>query len=401
MYRQDLSQYFEMFVLRRLTAVEVDPESSNQHEFNGVKELKALFGTERQEVSATFIYLSEEDREPLVSSGSLTWYDAREKHPFRTEFRLYFRENEAINSANADDLLFVGKRPSGDLMIVIAEAYSTADSQLRWLARASAQIGHQFELRDRDQAHAINVGFVERLFLEQLGISTFVVEPDLLKTLQARFGNRFPGTADFSAFARELAGPMDAAEDPDKVLLAWMDQEEVCFRTMERFLLEERLEEGFGNDVDAFIQYSLSVQNRRKSRVGHAFEHHLSRVFIENDISFTRGAQTENRSKPDFVFPGISAYWDEQFPEQRLTMLGAKTTCKDRWRQILSEAKRISEKHLITLEPSISETQTTEMRANAVRLVIPSEIQSSYLESQRSELLSVSLFIEHLRETQS
>lgn len=36
-----------------------------------------------------------------------------------------------------------------------------------------------------------------------------------------------------------------------------------------------RLKAGFGEngeDVDAFISFSLSVQNRRKSRVGHAFE---------------------------------------------------------------------------------------------------------------------------------
>jgi hypothetical protein len=31
-------------------------------------------------------------------------------------------------------------------------------------------------------------------------------------------------------------------------------------------------------------------------------------------------------------------------------MLGAKTTCKDRWRQVLTEAIKIPHKHLFTLE---------------------------------------------------
>ena len=42
-------------------------------------------------------------------------------------------------------------------------------------------------------------------------------------------------------------------------------------------------------------------------------------------------------------------------------MLGAKSTCKDRWRQVLAEDEKISRKHLLTLEPGISEPQTHQM----------------------------------------
>ncbi|ASD85469.1 hypothetical protein LB105_004113 [Salmonella enterica] len=61
------------------------------------------------------------------------------------------------------------------------------------------------------------------------------------------------------------------------------------------------------------------------------------------------------------MFPGISHYHDSEFPHARLTMLASKSTCKDRWRQMLNEAVRISDKHLLTLEPSISENQTNEI----------------------------------------
>jgi len=81
----------------------------------------------------------------------------------------------------------------------------------------------------------------------------------------------------------------------------------------------------------------------------------MEQIFREHDIIYTRGGITEGRLKPDFIFPGITHYHDMAFPENVLTMLAAKTTCKDRWRQIRNEAKRIPVKHLLTLEPGISE----------------------------------------------
>jgi nucleoside-diphosphate-sugar epimerase len=79
-------------------------------------------------------------------------------------------------------------------------------------------------------------------------------------------------------------------------------------------------------DVDAFISYSLSVQNRRKSRAGYALEHHLDEIFRESGLRYTRQAVTENNAKPDFLFPGLAEYKDETFPVSRLSMLGVKTT---------------------------------------------------------------------------
>jgi hypothetical protein len=75
-------------------------------------------------------------------------------------------------------------------------------------------------------------------------------------------------------------------------------------------------------------------------------------------------------------------------------MLGAKTTCKDRWRQILSEAKRISRKHLFTLEPGISEKQTDQMKSEGLSLVVPESIKPSYNNRQRSWLINLESFIE-------
>lgn len=59
-------------------------------------------------------------------------------------------------------------------------------------------------------------------------------------------------------------------------------------------------------------------------------------------------------------------------------MLAAKTTAKDRWRQILSEAKRIKYKHLATLEPAISTYQLDEMNYNNIVPVVPEKIRVTY-----------------------
>jgi EcoRII C terminal len=146
-------------------------------------------------------------------------------------------------------------------------------------------------------------------------------------------------------------------------------------------------------DVEGFLSFSLSVQNKRKSRAGAALEHHLGWIFQQNKIRFSAGAITENRNKPDFLFPGIDAYRDAAFPTANLTMLGSKATCKDRWRQVLAEAERIQDKHLFTLERAISENQTTQMQQSRLQLVVPTEIQVTYNARQQGWLLSLKDFV--------
>ncbi len=154
--------------------------------------------------------------------------------------------------------------------------------------------------------------------------------------------------------------------------------------------------------MDGFISFSLSVQNRRKSRMGHSLEHHLAAVLRSHDVQHVRGAVTEHNHKPDFLFPDLATY--QAAPPEgdaRLTMLGAKSTCKDRWRQVLAEAEKISRKHLLTLEPGISEPQTNQMEASSLQLVVPQPVQGSYTAAQQGWLWSVADFIGEVRAKQA
>jgi hypothetical protein len=78
-------------------------------------------------------------------------------------------------------------------------------------------------------------------------------------------------------------------------------------------------------------------------------------------------------------------------------MLGVKSTCKDRWRQVLSEADRIEKKHLLTLEAAISTNQTDEMKSKQLQLVVPEKIHESFTKNQQEWLLDIQTFIETVK----
>ena len=396
-----LSAYFEGVAVKRLSAVEADPVSSNQHEFNGVTAMKNMFGAGRQSFRSRFFYLGEDEDDTLTSECFLTWYDAREANPNRSEYRLYFPSTSVTERAAAGDLMVIGKRPDGTLQVIITTAGSTAENQMKWLFGVPQQIETRFEVREFQESGDVEINFAARFILDELGIETEDADTDRLDSLVERFNGVFPSTAIFSAFARDTLPGVDPSDDPDAALLAWMEQEEKLFRRLENQMVARRLEEGFQvqdkADVDAFISYSLSVQNRRKSRAGYALEHHLDEIFRETALHYTRQAVTENNAKPDFLFPGATEYHDAGFPDDRLFMLGVKTSCKDRWRQVLSEAKRIKQKHLFTLEPAISANQTSEMQQNSLQLVLPAGFHTTYSSGQQKWLINLREFISLVR----
>lgn len=107
-----------------------------------------------------------------------------------------------------------------------------------------------------------------------------------------------------------------------------------------------------------------------------------------------------NNNKPDFLFPNAECYHNFQFPAEDLTMLGAKTTCKDRWRQVINEADRIWTKHLFTLQPGISKNQLKEMADNQVKLVVPQKNISTFPAEYQLSLSDLSSFIQMVRKKQ-
>ncbi len=126
-------KYFSGIGAKRLSEVEIKADSSNQHEFNGIAGFKAIFGSEKIKFKAKFIFLSDEEDKAIEDEGNLTWYDARENHATRTEYRLYYSTNDVIENSSAGDLVIIARIDKDNVEALITPAKSTAEHQLLWL----------------------------------------------------------------------------------------------------------------------------------------------------------------------------------------------------------------------------------------------------------------------------
>jgi len=403
-----LSEYFEGVAAKRLSAVEADETRSNQHEYNATKPMLAFLGRpeEKTRMPARFLYLTDDDPEPIVEDAFLTLGNRRQGKPRAPEFRLYFPTTTVSLNACEGDLLVIAKKRDGGLLVIIAENGSSISRQIEWLF-GFADLAHPgFSVKSELETEQDRIEFASRFILENIGIAVETSEDTYLDDMLVRFAGRFPTTREFSAYARSTIKDLSPRDQPDLVLMTWMEREEILFRTLERYLIADRLSQGFSGeasssvDVDGFLSFSLSVQNRRKSRVGLALENHLELLFAENALRYARTAVTENKAKPDFLFPGAAEYHNPGFDPLKLTMLGVKSTCKDRWRQVLAEADRIEHKHLLTLETAISPHQTDEMAAKSLQLVLPRSLHETYTQAQQIGLMDVASFMGLVRTRQ-
>ena len=236
-----------------------------------------------------------------------------------------------------------------------------------------------------------------------------VVQPDmkiaqLLQDFADRFDS-FPDTRQMALGARDCYNRAYNISDkvlvqtPDNILLNWIDAEFRLFRYIEERVYADFISKPFGS-IDAFVQSANEVLNRRKSRAGKSLEHHLADIFTNNNLIFQEQAITEDNKKPDFLFPNADCYHNLEFPTDDLIVLGAKTTCKDRWRQVLTEADRVDVKYLFTLQQGISKNQLKEMHDSRLTLVVPHKYIDSFPKEYQSEISDLASFIAMVKKKQ-
>ena len=412
MKRGYLSDYFTGAGTKTLAPVDTLHTRSNQHEVgdgNGGRALKRVLGdTPRKgdnRFSTLYIWMAGE-QESIRDDGKLSWYDTRENKPRSPEWRLYYQTNDVTEAMVAGDRLFIARRPDDTILFIVTPADSAMANQLAWLFGLMDTEPDLFVSQEiADQTDA-DLDFPARLILDELGIEFEDPHANELDSMIERFGYKFPTTRVFSEYARLTLPSIDARDDPDAALMAWVDHEYAMFRRLEARIVGKKILRGWraedgSADVDAFLRYSLSVQNRRKSRVGYGFEHHLGAIFDAWELRYDKQVRTETGKTADFIFPGEPQYFDESFSVGLLTMLAAKSSCKERWSQILSEANRIEHKHLVTLEPGISVDGTDSMRKAKVELIVPKRIQDSYKPKQQGRLMSVREFVDMVMRRQT
>ncbi len=242
----------------------------------------------------------------------------------------------------------------------------------------------------------IDTGRIQPRTQEKLAIQEFI---DGLR-------EDFPASEEMSAAARRIYEAVygqsgDGFSGPDKSLIEWTNMEYTLFRALEYARYGELIAGGFSS-VEEFVRVANMVLNRRKSRAGKSLEHHLCAIFDSRQIAYTAQAVTEGNKRPDFLFPSAEAYHDRSFPVERLTSLAAKTTCKDRWRQVINEADRLKSrpKFLCTLQQGISGAQMDEMQAENVILVVPRPYIRTYPADRQSRIWTVEGFVRYVQEVE-
>jgi hypothetical protein len=220
-----------------------------------------------------------------------------------------------------------------------------------------------------------------------------------LSEMPAAWLEKFPTGEAIIKKTLELRPP--TGMNPDARLLRRRLCEYEMFLSIEQAFFLPKIQTGDFQTIENFVGLAQSILQSRKSRSGNSLELHAREIMIEEgfkpETDFCHKPIVESGKKPDFIFPSQAAYNDPNFPEGRLRMLAAKTTCKDRWRQVINEANRIKEKHLLTLQEGISENQFAEMREEGIKLVVPDGLHSSYNETVRPHLISFESFIADIR----
>jgi len=239
--------------------------------------------------------------------------------------------------------------------------------------------------------------------LSVIGQIGSAADESLFTSLFQGLQTELPDTDALGQEARDIARKLrhrDSVRDPDTALLDWYDTEWNLLQSFETSHYAKQLLNPFPS-VTELLKVANAMLNSRKSRAGHALEHHLVQVFADNHISNSHCATTENRKKPDFLFPGIVQYKNPHYPVENLVVLAAKTTCKDRWRQILNEADRLRGRshYLMTLQQGISAGQLLEMQSEHVIVVSPAQFHQYYPQEWRSSLMTLKEFLEQTRTT--
>ncbi len=163
----------------------------------------------------------------------------------------------------------------------------------------------------------------------------------------------------------------------DDQLMTLIESEYKLFKLAEQKLCKPDISRRF-ESVDEFVEVASTIMNRRKTRAGRSLENHVAYLLKEAKIPFDLRPSVDGKVQPDILIPGKKQYLDPAYPVNKLYVIGIKRTCKDRWRQVLSEAKRIPTKHILTIQPAISVAQLKEMHEKHVNLIVPKRLQMDY-----------------------
>ncbi len=314
--------------------------------------------------------------DPNLVTGSRFVYYGRGT---RNEYRItrFGRDFPYIKTAYTGSLFILCKAMNGSFYGYVLDDEDDIDDFLASVAISSIETGGLLFTGDENNVDGVY---------------------DQINAVIAQFDD-FPETTIMSERAREIYNRcVHRVATIDKKLIEWTDIEYRLYRALEDRIYMPIIAEGFEN-VEEFKDLAAKLMNRRKSRAGRSLENHLAQIFRDNGLQFEAQVNTENNKTCDFVFPSADAYHNPEFPNDRIITLGAKTTCKDRWRQVLNEAnrRRNEQKFLCTLQHGISSAQFQEMVDERLTLVVPECLKFYYPADCRDQIWSIERFVSYIQ----
>lgn len=341
-----------------------------------------LFGTECKRGENKEKWVTIKWQNDIETASRFIYYGQKTRNEYRiTRFGKNF---EFLQDKYVGSLIIIAEIDVDYYKAFVLESEDDIESFLSYFNLSTEQTNQIIDLTQaRDEGDMLRLAIMERI-----------------KDLQ-----EFPMTYEMGKMAQDIYNrlnnvtPEQIRKTPDKILMSWYSAEWELFRSLEEKVYKPVYTQPFA-DCQSLIDFSNKILNRRKSRAGKSLEHHLSAIFSAEDLVFEEQAVTEENKKPDFLFPNSECYHNFEFPAEDLTVLGAKTTCKDRWRQVTTEADRVDEKYLFTLQPGISRNQLKEMASEKVLLVVPEDHIQTFPKEYQGSLNTLSGFINLVRQKQ-
>ncbi|HZH30442.1 MAG TPA: type II restriction endonuclease [Pyrinomonadaceae bacterium] len=315
-------------------------------------------------------------QDEIITESVVTWYGKAKDEYRLTRFGRGFP--------------FLVHDTVGDLLVLIPK---TADEFLAYILDLEEDI-------EEIQA-ALGMEVTESWGIYQNGVPQYESEDECVDRHFRRFAELlrdFPRGEFFSEEARRALKECMrrfTSLPPDDVLMTSMDAEYQLFRLVERQVCQAEIVR-VKKDVDDFLRTASSIMNRRKARAGRSLENHVEFLLKDAGISH-KMRPTKIDGKPDIVIPSEEAYFDSTYPLEKLFVVGVKTTCKDRWRQVLNEGKRVPDKYILTIQQGISTNQLNEMHAANVTLIVPQRLHKDYPKKRDVTLLNLEQFITTVR----
>ncbi|WP_418132662.1 type II restriction endonuclease [Variovorax sp. 375MFSha3.1] len=143
----------------------------------------------------------------------------------------------------------------------------------------------------------------------------------------------------------------------------------------------------------------LSAAQQRKSRAGKSFELHIERLLKDGGVPYEAQVVIESKKRPDFVLPDFLLYSDSARTRQEALVLSAKTTLRERWKQVHSEIQNC-DLYLATVDENVAATVISEMAEAGICLVVPESLKTSdaAVYRRQANVISFAEFFEtHIR----